>query len=323
MNALVSALALAIERALGYPQALVRIIGHPVMWQGALIGWLDERLNGERLDGGRHGRLAGRLRGLLMLGALLGATLAITLPVALLCRAIPLGVVLEALLASTLLAQKALGRALEAVADGLSMSVAEARAAVRHIVGRDPEALDEAGVARAAIESLAESTSDGVVAPLFWLMLLGLPGLALYKAINTADSMVGHRTDRHIHFGWASARLDDVVNFVPARLSALLIAAAAFGTPGADARGALETARRDAARHQSPNAGWPEAAMAGALGVSLGGPRRYGGALIDLPAFGDGRRELGRPDIEAALTLYRNALNLLLMASVMIALVAA
>jgi len=242
--------------------------------------------------------------------------------VAWLCRLIPFGFVLEAILASTLLAQKALGDAVRAVAAALRRSLPEGRAAVSHIVGRDPQALDEPGVARAAIESLAESTSDAVIAPLFWLLLLGLPGIVLYKAVNTADSMIGHKTERHLEFGWASARFDDLLNLIPARLAALLIAGAAFFVKGAQPEAAWSTALRDAEKHESPNAGWPEAAMAGALGFALGGPRSYDGEVVDLPSFGDGRAALGAEDIDRALKLYAMTLNLTLGMAMLVALVA-
>jgi adenosylcobinamide-phosphate synthase len=178
---------------------------------------------------------------------------------------------------------------------------------VAHIVGRDPHALDEAGVARAAIESLAENFSDGVVAPAFWLAAAGLPGGAAYKAINTADSMIGHRTARHDAFGWAAARLDDLVNLPASRLSALLLVAAAAASPGASAAKAWRAVIRDAPRHRSPNAGYPEAAMAGALGLALAGPRVYGGVRVEDAVMGDGRRDATAADIRAALRLYRRA----------------
>jgi adenosylcobinamide-phosphate synthase len=178
---------------------------------------------------------------------------------------------------------------------------------VAHIVGRDPDALDEAGVARAAIESLAENFSDGVVAPAFWLAAAGLAGGVAYKAINTADSMIGHRTPRHDAFGWAVARLDDLVNLPASRLSALLIVAAAAVSPGASTAHAWRAVVRDAPRHRSPNAGYPEAAMAGALGLALAGPRNYGGVRVDDAVMGDGRRDATAADIHAALQLYRRA----------------
>jgi len=237
--------------------------------------------------------------------------LAIALLIVAVTRRFPFGWVLEALIASSLLAQKELGRAVKAVADTLAVSLDSGRSAVSHIVGRDPDTLDEAGVARAAIESLAESTSDAVVAPLFWLFLAGLPGIVLYKAINTADSMVGHKTERHLEFGWASARFDDIVNWIPARLTALLVAGASFLIRRNDPEAAWSTALRDARKHASPNAGWPEAAMAGALGLRLAGPIAYDGVMQDKPWIGGGRAAAGPEDIRRALRLYRRACLLL------------
>ncbi len=309
---LLAPLALLIERVVGYPPWLFKMIGHPVTWIGALISWLDGRLNrGEKR----------RLKGILALLLLLLTVLAIGLVVIAITRRVPFGWVLEAVLASSLLAQKELGRAVKAVADGLNLALDSGRRAVSQIVGRDPDTLDEAGVARAAIESLAESTSDGVVAPLFWLLVGGLPGALIYKAANTADSMIGHRNERYRAFGWASARFDDLLNWVPARLAALLVAGAAFLVRRADPEAAWSTALRDARKHDSPNAGWPEAAFAGALGFRLGGPRAYDGEVHDLPAFGDGRAELTALDILKALELYWMAMNLLLAASIALGLV--
>ncbi len=216
---------------------------------------------------------------------------------------------LLALAASTLLASRSLAAHVRAVGDALACGLPEGRAAVAHIVGRDPASLDAAGVARAAIESLAENFSDGVVAPALWCALLGLPGIVLYKAINTADSMIGHRTTRHAAFGWAAARLDDLVNLPASRLSALLLAAAAVG----NAQAAYAAVRRDAGRHRSPNAGWPEAAMAGALGLRLAGPRVYGGVPVMDAWMGDGRAEAAPADITRALALYRIACLLLVL----------
>jgi adenosylcobinamide-phosphate synthase len=302
MDSFLAPLALLLERLFGYPRLLQAAIGHPVVWMGALIGLLDRQLN----------QGTGRGRGVAALLILLAATAAVTVPIAWGLRHLPYGWVVEAVLASTLLAQKELGQAVRAVAIALAGSLEAGRKAVSHIVGRDPEQLDEAGVARAAIESLAESASDGVVAPLVFLVIGGLPGIALYKAINTADSMIGHKTARYRDFGWASARLDDVVNFIPARLTALLICGAALWVRGADAARGWRTMARDAHKHASPNAGWPEAAMAGALGMSLGGPRSYAGEVHQLPRFGDGRAELGPADIVKALELYSMMLNLTL-----------
>lgn len=308
---LLAPLALLLERLVGYPPALFRLIGHPVTWMGALINWLEPRLN------------AGpnrRARGVVMLLLLLGITVAFSLVIAMVTRSLPFGWVIEAVLASTLIAQKELGRAVKAVADGLAVSLESGRYAVAHIVGRDPHVLDESGVARAAVESLAESTSDGIVAPLFWLFVGGLPGIVLYKAANTADSMVGHKSERYRDFGWASARFDDVLNWIPARLTALLVAGAAFLVRRTDPEAAWSTALRDAKKHASPNAGWPEAAFAGALGVALGGPRSYEGEMHDLPRFGDGRSDLTASDILSALVLYWAAMNLLLGLAIALAL---
>ena len=304
-------LALILERLVGYPDALVKRIGHPVIWMGRLISQLDGRLNNRT-----------RGRGVLALLLLLAATALVTVPIAWLLRSIPFGWVIEAVLATSLLAQKSLRDAVRAVATALAGSLPEGRIAVSHIVGRDPQALDEAGVARAAIESLAESTSDGVIAPLFFLILGGLPGIALYKAVNTADSMIGHKTERHLQFGWAAARFDDLLNLIPARLTALLIAGAAFFVKGAHPETAWATALTDAKKHESPNAGWPEAAFAGALDMRLGGPRSYEGEVIDLPSFGTGRVDLGPPDIERGLRLYATTLNVTLAVTTLVTLLA-
>lgn len=310
MNAFLAPLALLLERLFGYPPPLLAAIGHPVIWMGKLIAGLEAWLNrGE----------SRRLKGIAMLAVLLAATAAIAVAIRLALGLFPLGWVVEAVLATTLLAQKELGRAVRAVAAALTHSLEAGRNEVSRIVGRDPQELDQAGVARAAIESLAESASDGVVAPLFWLILGGLPGIALYKAVNTADSMVGHRNERYREFGWASAKLDDLVNWIPARLTALLLAGAAFWVKGADAEKAWTTALRDAQKHASPNAGWPEAALAGALGFSLGGPRAYDGEVHHLPEFGSGRRDLGPPDVVRALELYAMMLNLALGAALAVA----
>jgi adenosylcobinamide-phosphate synthase len=220
----------------------------------------------------------------------------------------PFGLFAAALAASSLLAQRSLHAHVGRVATALELDgVAAAREAVSHIVGRDAAALDAAGVARAAIESLAENFSDGVVAPALWMAIGGLPAAALYKAINTADSMIAFRTPRYAAFGWAAARLDDLVNLPAARLAGLLIVAAAGLTNGASPAGAWRALRRDAHQHRSPNAGYPEAAMAGALDLMLAGPRVYGGITVDDAMMGDGRRAADAVDIRAALRLYRHA----------------
>jgi adenosylcobinamide-phosphate synthase len=299
-------LALLIEAAVGYPDWLVRAIGHPVTWIGRLIAALDRGLNDDHASDAMR-RAAGIAAIVIIVGVAGATALAIELGLIALL-ALPLGLVASAIIASTLIAQRSLHQHVARVAAALEQHGVEAgRAAVSHIVGRDTAALDEAGIARAAIESLAENFSDGIVAPAFWLAALGLPGGAAYKAINTADSMIGHRTPRHEAFGWAAARLDDLVNLPASRLSALLIIAAAAMSPNARVREAWDAMRRDAPRHRSPNAGYPEAAMAGALGLALAGPRSYGGVTIDDAVMGDGRRDATAADIRAALALYRRA----------------
>jgi len=316
MHAFAAALALILERLIGYPKPLLGGIGHPVIWMGKLIDLLDRRLNHPNDPPQRR-----KVAGVFSLALLLLATLIPTAIAGGLLRQLPGGWIIEAVLATSLLAQKELGRAVRSVADGLDFSLEAGRQAVSGVVGRDPETLDGAGVSRAAIESLAENTADGVIAPLFWLLVLGLPGIALYKAINTADSMIGHKTPKYLEFGWASARLDDLVNWIPARLTGLLFCAAAFLVSGANPRAAWEVMLNDAAKHDSPNAGWPEAAMAGALDFALGGPRAYEGEIHPLPKLGRGRDDLGSADIRKALELYGAALNIALGISLAIAIV--
>lgn len=301
--------ALAVEAVAGYPDALFRRIGHPVTWIGALIARLDRGLNREDAGFARR-RLAGVLALVVLLAVTGAAALAIVASADRLGAAtsVVLGFALLVVLASSLPAQRSLHDHVSAVADGLDAGLEPGRTAVSMIVGRNPARLDEAGVARAAIESLAENFSDGVVAPVFWMAVGGLPGAALYKAANTADSMIGHRTPRHEAFGWAAARFDDLVNLPASRLAAMFLVAAAATLPGASPREAVRAVVRDARHHRSPNAGWPEAAMAGALGLKLAGPRVYGDTLVEDVFMGDGRREATAGDIRRALALYRRAL---------------
>ncbi len=296
------ALSLLIERFAGFPDAIYRLIGHPVEWMGRWLTLLELWLNRPGVP-----QREGLLRGAAALGLLLLPVLAASLAIHLLLSQFTFGWIIEALIATVFMAQKSLRDHVTAVADGLDVGIEEGREAVARIVGRDPAQLDESGVSRAALESLAENFSDGVVAPVLWYVLLGLPGIALYKAINTADSMIGHRTERYRDFGWAAARLDDVVNLPASRLTAVLIGAAAR-MPFASV---WETVRRDAPRHLSPNAGWPEAALAAGLDIRLGGPRSYDGLSVDLATMGDGRDELSRDDIRGGLALYDRALSLL------------
>jgi adenosylcobinamide-phosphate synthase len=303
MSVALALVAMLIELCLGYPDRLQRAIGHPVTWIGRLIALLDRSLNREAT--GPQARRAAGIVAVLVVLVIVGV-IAIAIQDALL--RVPFGIFAVGVLASTLVAQRSLHRHVANVADALEKGgVAAARAAVAHIVGRDTDGLDAAGIARAAIESLAENFSDAIVAPVFWMVIGGLPGAALYKAINTADSMIGHRTQRYAAFGWAAARLDDVVNLPASRLCALLLIAAAAPAKDASAADAWRAVRRDAARHRSPNAGYPEAAIAGALGLSLAGPRSYGGVQVDDALMGDGRREAGAADIRRALALYRVA----------------
>ncbi len=311
------ACALVLEAVAGYPEAWVRAIGHPVMWVGALIARLDRTWNRDTLSPGvRHRRGIGAVLVLLAASAgpaaALQAALSAMLPPA-------LALLLAAAAASTLLAQRSLWSFVAAVGQALRQGGLPAgRAAVAHIVGRNPATLDEPAVLRAAIESLAENFSDGVVAPALWGALLGLPGIAAYKAINTADSMIGHLTPRHREFGWASARLDDLINLPASQLAAAWLVLAASLHPGASARGALRAVWRDAGRHRSPNAGWPEAAMAGALGLRLAGPRWYGDVLVDDGWMGDGRADAKADDLGRALALYRTSCALQIVAALLL-----
>lgn len=310
------ALALLTDRFLGYPRLLASQIGHPVQWMGWFISYLDSKLNTTP-----HVRNLARVNGLLALFLLISGVWAVSVIIHLLCQLIPYGFVLNALLASTLIAQKSLREHVKAVGQGLNVSLAQGRAAVSHIVGRDTRNLDVSGVVKAALESLAENTADGIVAPIFWYAILGLPGLAIYKAINTADSMIGHKTFQYQHFGWAAARCDDLVNLPASRLTALLFAAAAWFKGKQHAQNALRMAWRDASKHRSPNAGWPEAAMAGALGLRFGGPRDYDGEYVNLPYMGDGRDHFLRQDIDLGLKLYDRAMWVLLAAAIILAIV--
>lgn len=307
MSAALALFAMLIELCIGYPERLVRVIGHPVTWIGALIGGLDRLFSRDMTPALR------RLAGILAVAIALSVVAAITFVVQWQLLRLPFGIVPVAVLASALIAQRSLHRYVANVASALERQDLDAgRKAVSHIVGRDTARLDRAGIARAAIESLAENFSDGIVAPVFWLVVAGLPGAALYKAINTADSMIGHRTPRYADFGWSAARLDDLVNLPASRFAALLLILGSVLCNDASAGTAWRAVWRDAARHRSPNAGYPEAAMAGALGLSLAGPRFYAGISVEDAFMGDGRREAEAKDIRRALALYRCADAILL-----------
>ncbi|MBS0123998.1 adenosylcobinamide-phosphate synthase CbiB [Thetidibacter halocola] len=299
-----------IDAAIGWPDRIHARIGHPVTWLGALITALEARLN----DGPR----ATRLRNGALTTALV--VLAAALPAWLLQMLLPAGwagILLGGILAWPLIAVRSMHDHVAAVARPLlAGDLMEARRAVSMIVGRDPQRLDRAGVARAALESLAENTSDGIVAPVFWGVLLGLPGIAAYKAINTLDSMIGHRNERFEAFGKVSARLDDVVNWPPARLTGLLFALSA----PARMTKALRVMASDAHRHRSPNAGWPEGAMAGALGVRLSGPRIYGQTIADEPYLNATAPDPQPRDLQRGLSLYSRAMALMALALAALAL---
>jgi adenosylcobinamide-phosphate synthase len=292
--------ALLLDAAFGEPRWLWDRHPHPAVLMGRAVAALDRHLN--RGDGRRA------------LGVLAVAVLAAGAGLAgALVAWLPDGGLLEVLAAAVLLAQRSLCDHVRAVADGLRLGLAEGRREVARIVGRDTAAMTAPEVARAAIESAAENLSDGVVAPAFWFLGAGLPGMVIYKAVNTADSMIGHRTPRHAEFGWAAARLDDLLNWIPARLTAALLALAG---------GWLHAAPilRDAPLHRSPNAGWPEAAMACVLGVALSGPRSYHGERRDFPwVFPEGRRDAGPADIDAAVALLWRAWGLVLLAAALLA----
>ncbi|KRA75520.1 adenosylcobinamide-phosphate synthase [Caulobacter sp. Root656] len=309
----VVALALGLEALLGYPAALNRLAGHPVAWPAALIEGLERRWNRPAASDRRR-----RLQGVVLVVLLVAASVLLGAAVRSLLGASLPGLALAALVATVGLAQRSLHDHVAAVLTPLQAGdLPAARAAVAMIVGRDTSGLDAEGVAAAALESLAESFNDGVVAPAFWLLVGGLPGLFTYKGVNTADSLVGHPEERWRMFGWAAARTDDLMNLVPARVAGGLIALAGGGA----SRQGWRIMLRDARRHASPNAGWPEAAMAGALGVRLGGEAAYDGVRTVRPTFGDGPRPTAT-DLERGLRLYRRACLLLWLIPLAIGLIA-
>ena len=304
--------ALLVDALLGEPRLIYDRLPHPVVVLGRLVAAGEHYLLDEASPPERQ-----QAAGLLMLVLLVVGAGSVGLVVQRLLLALPLGPLWLGLVASTLLAQRSLFEHVTAVATGLRQSLGAGRTAVAKIVGRDPQKLDAAAIGSAAIESLAENFSDGVIAPLFWGLIAGLPGMLIYKAINTADSMVGHRSPRHLRFGWASARTDDLVNLPASRLSAALLVGVAPFCRG-NAKAAIEALRRDAPLHRSPNAGWPEAAVAGALALRLGGPRSYGGVPVEGHWMGDGRAEITPADIARALRLVRGAWWLALLATLVI-----
>lgn len=299
MSAGVLAAAMLVDAVLGEPRWLWSRVPHPAVLMGRAVQWCDDRFN--------HGADRQR-KGVAAIALLVGGAMAIGLLLTLLGPAVAI------LVTAVLLAQKSLVEHVEAVADALRLSVLDGRMAVSHIVSRDTAQMQEPDIARAAIESAAENLSDGVIAPAFWFLVGGLPGILIYKTVNTADSMIGYRTERYEDFGWAAARLDDVLNWIPARLTALLIAVSARLLSG---WGAI---RDDARLHRSPNAGWPEAAMARVLNVALAGPRSYDGALRDLPfVHEDGLHDSGPDEIDACIAVLWRSWGLALLLSLAIA----
>lgn len=313
--------ALLLDRAVGDPDWLWSRLPHPVVFFGKAIALLDGVLN-------KHGTLdakALKLRGVVMIGLLLLLSVVVGFILHRLFGVMGLlGYLLEAAVVAVFLAQKSLGDHVRRVAEGLRRDGLEGgRTAVSMIVGRDPNTLDAPGVCRAAIESLSENFSDGVVAPAFWYAVAGLPGLLAYKMLNTADSMIGHKSPKYLHFGWASARLDDVANLPAARLSILLIAAGALLHRGRRAAAdAIGVALRDHGLHRSPNSGWPEAAMAGALDLQLAGPRVYGGVKVSEPMINaPGRSVAESEDIDAGIAVFYGACSAMALVVLLIAMI--
>ena len=282
MTAAVLLVALVLDAVLGEPRWLWDRYPHPAILMGRAIDWCERRFN---TGGMRRAKGAGVMLGLGLAGLMVGWVI----------HLVPDGGLLEVVVAAVLIAQRSLVDHVRAVADALRLSLGDGRRMVARIVGRDTRQMQPDDVARAAIESAAENLSDGVVAPAFWFLVGGLPGLILYKITNTADSMIGHRTARFEQFGWAAARFDDLLNLVPARLTAILIALT---------HGRLDAVRpimRDAPLHRSPNAGWPEAAMAAVLNIALSGPRSYGGQQSAFPfVYPEGQRDIGPGEIDAS-----------------------
>jgi len=294
--------ALLLDSYLGEAKLPLRLFRHPVAMIGAIIEWFDRKLN-------RENRTAvdRALRGALVVLIVAGLTGTVGWGASWLTQNHDFGWVLELFILTAMLAGRGLYDSVRAVGIGLEESLEKGRQAVSHIVGRAPKHLDEHGVARAAIESCAENFSDGLVAPVFWYVLFGLPGLLIYKAVNTMDSMIGHITPKYRAFGMTAARLDDVLNLIPARLSGLFLVLAATLTPGAHPFKALKIMLRDSGKHRSMNAGWPEGAAAGALDIALAGPRHYQESITGDPWLGDGTARAGVKDIRRMLYLYVTA----------------
>ncbi|WP_456391351.1 adenosylcobinamide-phosphate synthase CbiB [Profundibacter sp.] len=298
-NALILLIALLIDGIIGEPKWLWSRIPHPAVLMGRAVGWMDDKFNtGDKKK--QSGILA--LIALCVVAGIIG----------ILVSNLPDSGTFQTLFVAILLAQKSLAQHVTAVARAMRLSTGDGRMAVARIVGRDTRSMDDSAIARGAIESAAENLSDGVIAPAFWFLLLGLPGLLIYKITNTADSMIGYLAPRHREFGWAAARFDDLVNWIPARITAVLIAL----THGAHTK--WRAVLRDAPLHRSPNAGWPEAAMAVVLNVALSGPRSYAGEVREFPfVHNEGHHALTANDVDAAVAaLWRTWIALVLICAI-------
>jgi len=293
-------LALVLDAAVGGMGIVFKLLPHPVVLLGGLISWLDHKLNRPQ-----RSQMDRAIRGAIAVIFIITLVGGLGLGVQWITLNHDFGWIIELFFLISLLAQRELYQAVRRVALALDNDgIESARTAVSHIVGRDPAYLDQHGVARASIESLAENFSDGVVAPVFWYVLFGMPGLFIYKATNTLDSMIGYRNDKYAAFGFTAAKLDDVLNLIPARLAGLIISLSATVSPKANPLRAFKTMWSDAHKHKSPNAGWPEGAMAGALGLSLAGPRKYAAHTQDDPWIGQGTAKATAADVDRSLYLY-------------------
>lgn len=297
---LLIAAAWGFEALIGWPMAVYRRMGHPVVWIGWLIQACETGLNRSAFPPALR-YAAGALTSLCILAVATGLAILLSL-------ALPptwWGFAIEAVLASSMIASRSLYQHVSAVLQPLQNGdLTAARIAVGNIVGRDPAALSEEAVTRASLESLAENASDGVIAPVVWGLVFGLPGMVAYKTVNTLDSMIGHRTPRHAAFGGFAARLDDIANIIPARITGLFLAVASLRWA------AFVVMFRDAGKHRSPNAGWPEAAMAGGLGVRLSGPRAYAGETVEEPWLHPDARDPSPQDLSRGMDLYLRAMAL-------------
>ncbi len=292
-------LAIIFDTYLGDMNFLFRFVKHPIVLIGDAITFFDEKLNREK-----RSEAARAIRGAITVLIMVLATGIIGAGIAWLSLHHQMGWIIELILITVLLAGRSLYDHVKDVAKALDIGLEPGREAVSHVVGRDVTQLDEHGVARAAIETLAENLCDGVIAPIFWYLLFGFPGLLIYKTVNTMDSMIGYKNTKYRAFGMTAARLDDALNFIPARLTGLFLVLGALFTPTANPAKAFRAMMRDSGKHKSMNAGWPEAAMAGALNIALAGPRRYVNTVVDDPWMGDGSAKVTVKDIERGLYMY-------------------